>query len=187
MGERIGPRATWRHGRRAAVVAALALTAATVVVVAAAPAGADVVTGSNTTAIAVPATGSPNQIGPAAPYPSAITISGLTGTVSDVDVTLSDVSHTIAADIDVLLVGPEGQNLILMSDAASGGGYPVNGTLTFDDAAAGPIPAVGAVEVNSVPLSLTIVRGLPRAAMSRRASSRLNTPATQAATYSPTL
>ena len=36
----------------------------------------------NAGAIAIPATGSPNQIGPASPYPSTITVSGMTGVVS---------------------------------------------------------------------------------------------------------
>ena len=43
--------------------------------------------------------------------------------------------HTYPDDIDVLLVGPGGQNAILMSDA--GGGITVNDlSLTLDDAAA---------------------------------------------------
>ena len=53
--------------------------------------------------------------------------------------------HGIAQDIDVLLVGPAGQNLVLMSDVANAGGFAVNGTLTFDDGAAGSIPASGTV------------------------------------------
>ena len=105
------------------------------------PAGADVATFSNPAPIG-PATGSPTSGGPASPYPSPITISGMTGTVTDVNVTLTSVNHGIAQDMDVLLVGPAGQNLLLMSDAAGGdAGFGVNGTLTFDDAAAGPIPA----------------------------------------------
>ena len=44
-------------------------------------------------------------------------------------------SHTFPGDIDVLLVGPGGQNAIIMSDV--GGGADVTGvTLTLDDAAA---------------------------------------------------
>src|SRR5262245_1809359 len=79
-------------------------------------AGADVATFSNPAAIAVPAAGSPNGIGPASPYPSAITVSGMMGTITDVNVTLTSVVHAIATDIDVLLVGPAGQSLIIMSD-----------------------------------------------------------------------
>ena len=80
-------------------------------------------------------------MGPGSPYPSSITVSGLTGTVSDVNVTLASVNHSIGQDIDVLLVGPAGQNLVLMSDVPAPGGFAVNSaTLTFDDGAAGTIP-----------------------------------------------
>src|SRR5262245_21156485 len=110
-----------------------------------APAGADVATGTNPAPIAVPAAGSADGSGPASPYPSPITISGMTGTVTDVDITLTNVVHPIATDIDVLLVGPAGQNLLVMSDVKGDSGFPVNGTLTFDDQAAGQIPATGAL------------------------------------------
>lgn len=43
---------------------------------------------SNTTSIAIPATGSPNQSGAASPYPSTIPVSGMPGSVSKVTVTL---------------------------------------------------------------------------------------------------
>ena len=51
----------------------------------------------------------------AIPYPSNITVAGLPGVVSKVRVTLRGLSHTYSNDLDVLLVGPTGQNLILMS------------------------------------------------------------------------
>ena len=98
----------------ARVAAVILLATALVVGVHPDPAGADVVTASNTTPIAVPAAGSANDTGPASPYPSPITISGMTGTVSDVNITLTNVVHPIATDIDVLLVGPAGQNLSLI-------------------------------------------------------------------------
>src|SRR3954452_8247927 len=41
---------------------------------------------SQTTALAIPATGSANQIGPADPYPSGVVVSGMTGAVSAVTV-----------------------------------------------------------------------------------------------------
>ena len=76
--------------------------------------------------------------GKATPYPSQIDVSGL-GTVSDVNVTLTGVSHTWSDDVGVLLVGPGGQSTILMAD--SGGSDDMNGlNLTFDDAAAGSLP-----------------------------------------------
>jgi uncharacterized repeat protein (TIGR01451 family) len=117
---------------------------------------ADVNTFSNTTAIPIadkPCTGV--QVcdpGKGNPYPSNITVSGMAGTVTNVTATLNNVTHTFPDDIDVLLVGPAGQNLVLVSDA--GGGTPVNNfTVTFDDAAAGSIPDSGAWITPSKPVN----------------------------------
>ena len=77
--------------------------------------------------------------GPAAPFPSAIDLSNLPGLIGKLTVTLINVTHTYPDDFDILLVGPAGQNLLLMSDA--GGSSGVNGiTLTFDDSAASSLP-----------------------------------------------
>lgn len=93
---------------------------------------------SNTGAIDIPnppGTGAASGA-PSAPYPSTITVSGLTGTVSKVTVSLTNLSHTFPGDMDMLLVGPGGQKILLMSDVG-GGTDAVNVNLTFDDAAAG--------------------------------------------------
>lgn len=75
-------------------------------------------------------------------YPSAITVSGLSGTITDVNVTLNGLTHTWPDDIGLLLVGPSGQNIVLQSDA--GGSADVSGvTYTFDDQAASTIPDSG--------------------------------------------
>ncbi len=101
----------------------------------------------NSSAIAVAdATG--NGPGLGSPYPSTVTVSGLTGTVYKVTVTLSNVSHTFPGDFDILLAGPSGQTVILMSDA--GGGIDMaDVTVTFDDAAEASLPNVGVI--NSAP------------------------------------
>jgi subtilisin-like proprotein convertase family protein len=79
--------------------------------------------------------------GPATPYPSEIAVSGL-GSVSDVNVTVTGLSHTFPDDIGLLLVSPAGQSVILMTD--SGGDVEVNGiNLTFDDAATAYLPDSG--------------------------------------------
>jgi subtilisin-like proprotein convertase family protein len=84
---------------------------------------------ANSTAIAIPSGGI------AAPYPSNIVVAGQSGNILKVTVKLNSLSHTFPSDIDVLLVGPGGQNAIIMSDV--GGGTGVTGvTLTLDDAAA---------------------------------------------------
>ncbi len=87
---------------------------------------------SNPSPIIIPATGTS---GPAVPYPSTISVAGVVGTVSKVTATLKSMNHTFPDDIDVLLVGPGGQKLLLMSDAG-GSADLVNNTYTFDDAAA---------------------------------------------------
>ena len=90
---------------------------------------------SNSAAITIPAGAPGTTTGPATPYPSNITVAGVTGAVSKVTVTLKTMNHTFPDDIDVLLVGPGGQKILLMSDA--GGSVDiVNVNYTFDDAAA---------------------------------------------------
>jgi subtilisin-like proprotein convertase family protein len=75
-------------------------------------------------------------------YPSPIAVSGLSGVITDLDVTLTGLSHTFPADLDILLVGPTGQTALLLSDALAGNDI-VNATVTFDDAAPPPsIPLV---------------------------------------------
>jgi uncharacterized repeat protein (TIGR01451 family) len=71
-------------------------------------------------------------------YPSVISVPAITGIVGKVTVTLSNISHTFPQDIDALLVGPQGQNTILMSGA---GAPPLDSAdVTFDDGAPTPIP-----------------------------------------------
>ncbi len=102
-------------------------------------ASAGVASSTNAAAIAIPASG---NNGPAGPYPASITVAGLSGAITKVTVTLHQLSHTRPDDLDILLVGPTGQSVLLMSDA---GGSPdaVNLTLTFDDDAPAAPPDSG--------------------------------------------
>ncbi|MFQ3582615.1 S8 family serine peptidase [Chloracidobacterium validum] len=88
---------------------------------------------SNPANISIPSSG------PATPYPSTITVSGVSGTVSKVTVSINGYNHTFPDDVDVLLVGPGGQQCVLMSDAG-GSADVVNVNLVFDDAAASLLP-----------------------------------------------
>jgi subtilisin-like proprotein convertase family protein len=92
---------------------------------------------SNAATITIPAGAPGTSSGAATPYPSNITAAGLSGTVSKVTVTLTNLNHSYPDDVDILLVGPGGQKLLLMSDV---GGDPnlINANLTFDDT--GPPP-----------------------------------------------
>jgi large repetitive protein len=83
----------------------------------------------------------PNEalITKADPYPSGIEVSELSGKVSDVNVNVSGLSHTWPDDIGLLLVSPEGQSAILMTD--SGAADNISGiNLNFDDAATAALP-----------------------------------------------
>lgn len=92
----------------------------------------------NTTPVTIPSSGA------ATPYPSSISVSGYGNNLSDVNVHLLGLSHTWPDDIDMLLVGPQGQNLIIMSDV--GGNIDlVDVNLILDDAAAGPMPDSGPI------------------------------------------
>jgi subtilisin-like proprotein convertase family protein len=113
------------------VLAATALLAA----LAAGPANAQVFSSLGTITIPKP----PATSGPADPYPSQINVGGMTGTVSNVRVNIVGLTHTFPADIQLLLVGPSGQNLTLMANA--GGGTDItNLNLTFDQSAVGLVP-----------------------------------------------
>jgi uncharacterized repeat protein (TIGR01451 family) len=79
------------------------------------------------------------DVGKASVYPSLIAVSGVSGIVNKVTVTLLGYHHTWPDDVDVLLVGPTGQKVMLMSDC--GGGNALNGvTLTFDSDAISSVP-----------------------------------------------
>jgi subtilisin-like proprotein convertase family protein len=71
-------------------------------------------------------------------YPAPISVSGLSGPVTDVDVTLHGLTHTFPGDLDVLLVGPAGQRALVMSDVSNGDVAGV--TLDLDDEAAASLP-----------------------------------------------
>ncbi|HUS16626.1 MAG TPA: hypothetical protein VM536_16650, partial [Chloroflexia bacterium] len=83
------------------------------------------VTGNNPAPITI------NDANTASPYPSNITVAG-TGTIGTVSVSINGLSHTWPDDVDMLLVGPNGGKVLLMSDA--GGSLDLVGVnLTFQD------------------------------------------------------
>ncbi|KAA3659740.1 MAG: DUF11 domain-containing protein, partial [Chloroflexi bacterium] len=68
--------------------------------------------------------------GQANPYGSKIHLSSVEGLIQNITVTLP-LTHTYPADVNVLLVGPGGQNVVLMANA--GGGTDVGDSLVFND------------------------------------------------------
>ena len=79
--------------------------------------------------------------GQASTYPSTITVSGQRSRITDVGVTLRGVTHSDAGDLDVLLVSPDGDTSIVMSDACLGGQTAAN--LFFNQGYPDRVPAGG--------------------------------------------
>ena len=99
-----------------------------------------VVAVTNPAAITIPA------IGNASPYPSAITVSGLSGNIANtagsVKVTLNSFSHTFPDDVGMVLVGPSGAALLLQNSvtSSSGGQAATNVTYTISDDGLSALP-----------------------------------------------
>jgi large repetitive protein len=125
----------------ALLLLAAGLAAVAALGLAAAPASAD--TFSNNSGITINS-GSETCFGAAAtPYPSTIEVTTFPAgsSITDVNVTVSGLSHQWPDDIGLLLVSPAGQSVILMSDSGGDSNTSVSGiTLTFDDLASGPVP-----------------------------------------------
>ncbi|MDJ0526250.1 MAG: S8 family serine peptidase, partial [Microcystis sp. M53600_WE12] len=97
---------------------------------------------SNPNPITIPSSGT------STPYPSTINVSGLSGNINSLKVTLTNLSHTFPDDIDVLLVGPTGTKALLMSDVGGSSGVN-NVTLTFDPTATSSLPDSGLITSGS--------------------------------------
>jgi subtilisin-like proprotein convertase family protein len=81
----------------------------------------------------------PTASGAAVPYPSQISVQKQSGNITDVNLKLNGYSHTWPDDTGVLLVGPQGQKALIMSDA--GGLDDTNAVdLTLDDEATSFLP-----------------------------------------------
>jgi hypothetical protein len=125
---------------------------ATAFVVLVLAASASAATYSNPASIAIP--GGAGTLGNASPYPSTISVSGAVGTVRKATVTFKGFAHQCPIDDDILLVGPQGQTSILMSDAGDcDNEVPLRPgvDLTFDDSAARSVPCL---DKNSTPFRL---------------------------------
>jgi hypothetical protein len=92
------------------------------------PASSGAGTYTSNTPIAMPAAGGDS----ATPYPSSINVSGVAGQVLSVRASLNSINDTNASEIDALLVAPNGQSVVLMSNVC---GNLAGVTLTFADGA----------------------------------------------------
>jgi subtilisin-like proprotein convertase family protein len=88
----------------------------------------------NSSPITIPGSGSAN------PYPSIISVSGISGVVSEISITLNGLQHEFAGDVDILLVGPGGQKFIVLSDTAGSLGFIQPRTLTLSDSGPDLVP-----------------------------------------------
>ncbi len=80
--------------------------------------------------------------GPASPYPVPINVAGIPSPVAALRVQVFGLSHTFPDDLDVLLVGPGGQPLVIQSDVG-GGTDVVNLSYVLDDLAPDLLPDHG--------------------------------------------
>ena len=93
---------------------------------------------------------------PATPYPSNIEVTGMTGTITDVNLTLNGIDCSARTndfaypeDFDILLESPSGDNAVVYSDVGGNNGGDNNAPpfqfpaidVTLDDEAAQPLPA----------------------------------------------
>jgi subtilisin-like proprotein convertase family protein len=123
-------------------LAIAALAALLVALATSSAASADTGTYSNKAGI-FPKDAGPNQAGiDSKNYPSRISVGGLAGSITHVEVDLRSINATYPGDLDVLLVSPGGNAVVLMSD--TGGTATLTGAgFSFSDDAAGALPDTG--------------------------------------------
>ncbi|MDE3131392.1 MAG: hypothetical protein KGL16_09590, partial [Acidobacteriota bacterium] len=128
------------------MVAATAASAAAscLLVVSSPPAGAYDNPFSSSSAITVNSATSPPPPATASPYPSAITVSGVTGTITNLTVTLTGISGPVAQDLSVLLVGPGNQSLVLFAGVGPSSGATTGLNVTLDDTGSSAYSTAGA-------------------------------------------
>jgi len=92
---------------------------------------------ANPQVISIPA------LGRASPYPSTIEVSRAKGTIGKLSVIINSMDHTYPADVDMLLVGPQGQRTVIFSDAGKGAFAITGTTIMLEDDASDYLPEIG--------------------------------------------
>ncbi len=77
------------------------------------------------------------------PYPSGIFVEGVAGRITSATASIVGLSHAFIVDLDILLVAPSGETVVLMG-RVGGGCYVSNVDLTFADSGAS-LPSMGQV------------------------------------------
>ncbi|MBS1797155.1 MAG: hypothetical protein JSS81_25230 [Acidobacteria bacterium] len=80
------------------------------------------------------------------PYPATMVVANAPQTITGLRVTLFDFQHIGSENLDVLLVGPQGQKFLLMGDAGGNDGLDTPATITFDDMAGQVLPDSSVIE-----------------------------------------
>ncbi|MEO6390851.1 MAG: VCBS repeat-containing protein, partial [Pyrinomonadaceae bacterium] len=101
-------------------------------------------------------TTSPTVPLPFTPYPSPITVSGLTGNITKVTVSIYGINDPRPPSFDILLVGPTGANLIIASDIGNDNTAVADVAVTFDDAATTGANSTGLGTATIRPTNLNI-------------------------------
>jgi subtilisin-like proprotein convertase family protein len=86
----------------------------------------------NTNAITIP------DVGAATPYPSTINVAGMSGTITNMTLTLSKINHQYIQDVHMLLVGPTGPGMVVFSRISRAAVTNITATLT--DSSPFPLP-----------------------------------------------
>jgi subtilisin-like proprotein convertase family protein len=127
------------HEARPAFILVMLFAAAWALFSGVSPAGAASGTFANGGLITIPAGAPGTTVGNASPYPSSISVSGLFGAITDVNVKFENIGHTHPDDLDIIVVSPSGDSVILMSDACGATDFE-DFDWTFDDQAAANMP-----------------------------------------------
>jgi hypothetical protein len=91
-----------------------------------------------------------NSSGPASSYPDTLTVSGVQGQVKQVKVTLDQVFFETSGEVDILLVGPTGRAVVLLSDLTFDvGNSPTDQVVRLDDQVNRSLPNSSAAILDS--------------------------------------
>jgi hypothetical protein len=116
-------------GRIGEIAIVLVLATLTPAAIADAPAaGAELTEVTNPTPVLISKDNSCCTAQPASPYPSSISVTGVSGITTEAEVTLWGLHESDAEGLQVLLVGPSGRSIVLMASYESGRHVSLNST-----------------------------------------------------------
>jgi hypothetical protein len=89
-------------------------------------------------------------VGPSKQYPASIAVSGFKrAKITDVNIRIPAFSHSFPRAVDMLLVGPHGQQAVIFSDVGGSAPTPSQRDVTLDDEAAQSLTADAALDNGS--------------------------------------